>query len=251
MNRRDMIWMVRDLTTTDESLLPDSLVDQFLDEGFQRVMGARSWPFGIGNATFTTEPYMRSYDLPDDVKTIISVLNYDQSYYLTPETVERIVVLTNANMEPSHPAVFAFFEQVEHTIFDSGYEEHYEPFYDIYAEHEPAQKRLFLYPAPSDEELFEVLYRQYPAFGREDQSVPPWATGYHTILVDWGAHRAYERLGKFDASDRYRQRFESTLREMQNFYNTRNEVRPRVFGRSVSPVPDRTAGVVFIEQGTG
>ena len=55
---------VRNMVDLDETDLPDSIIDQFAREGFQRIYSLeRRWPFLQETYTFTTIAQQREYSI--------------------------------------------------------------------------------------------------------------------------------------------------------------------------------------------
>jgi hypothetical protein len=69
---------VRDMADLDETDLPDSLIDQFAREGFQRIYALeRRWPILQETYTFNTVANQRAYTISTigDIREIISVVD--------------------------------------------------------------------------------------------------------------------------------------------------------------------------------
>lgn len=69
---------VRNMVDLDETDLPDSIVDQFAREGFQRIYALeRRWPILQESYTFNTVPNQREYTVSSigDIREIISVVD--------------------------------------------------------------------------------------------------------------------------------------------------------------------------------
>lgn len=69
---------VRNMVDLDETDLPDSIVDQFAREGFQRIYALeRRWPILQESYTFNTVPNQREYTISTigDIREIISVVD--------------------------------------------------------------------------------------------------------------------------------------------------------------------------------
>ncbi len=73
---------VRNMADLDEVDLPDSIVDQFAREGFQRIYSLeRRWPFLQETYTFNTVIGQREYTISTigDIREIISVVDSSTS----------------------------------------------------------------------------------------------------------------------------------------------------------------------------
>ena len=69
---------VRSMADLDETDLPDSVIDQFAREGFQRIYTLeRRWPYLQETYTFNTVAQQREYTISTigDIRDIISVVD--------------------------------------------------------------------------------------------------------------------------------------------------------------------------------
>ena len=107
---------VRSMADLDEVDLPDSLIDQYAREGFQRIYALeRKWPYLEGTYTFTTVANQREYPIASigDIREIISVVD-------TSASGERFTLISPAEAEeiwlgntdtPGRPYFFSFWDK--------------------------------------------------------------------------------------------------------------------------------------------
>ena len=107
---------VRNMVDLDETDLPDSIVDQFAREGFQRIYSLeRRWPYLQETYTFNTVANQREYTIATigDIREIISVVD-------TSTSGARLTVIPYDNAEeiwlgntdvPSRPYFFSFWDK--------------------------------------------------------------------------------------------------------------------------------------------
>lgn len=107
---------VRSMADLDEVDLPDSIIDQFAREGFQRIYSLeRRWPWLQSSYTFNTVINQREYDIEDigDIREIISVIDSSTSgarLTLIPYDNAEEIWLGNTDV-PSRPYFFSFWNK--------------------------------------------------------------------------------------------------------------------------------------------
>jgi len=107
---------VRNMVDLDEVDLPDSVVDQFAREGFQRIYSLeRRWPYLQSSYTFNTVPNQREYTVSTigDIREIISVIDSSTSgarLTLIPYDNAEEIWLGNTDV-PSRPYFFSFWNK--------------------------------------------------------------------------------------------------------------------------------------------
>lgn len=106
---------VRSMADLDEVDLPDSLIDQYAREGFQRIYALeRKWPFLEETYTFNTVTGQREYTISDigDIREIISVVDTSASgerFTLISNTEAEEIWLGNTDV-PGRPYFFSFWD---------------------------------------------------------------------------------------------------------------------------------------------
>lgn len=106
---------VRSMADLDEVDLPDSLIDQYAREGFQRIYALeRKWPFLEETYTFNTVVNQRDYTISDigDIREIISVVDTSASgerFTLISNTEAEEIWLGNTDV-PGRPYFFSFWD---------------------------------------------------------------------------------------------------------------------------------------------
>ena len=107
---------VRNMVDLDETDLPDSIVDQFAREGFQRIYSLeRRWPYLQETYSFNTVANQREYTISTigDIREIISVVDTSQSgarLTLIPYDNAEEIWLGNTDV-PSRPYFYSFWDK--------------------------------------------------------------------------------------------------------------------------------------------
>jgi hypothetical protein len=107
---------VRNMVDLDEVDLPDSVVDQFAREGFQRIYSLeRRWPYLQETYTFNTVANQREYTISTigDIREIISVVDTSTSgarLTLIPYDNAEEIWLGNTDV-PSRPYFYSFWDK--------------------------------------------------------------------------------------------------------------------------------------------
>jgi hypothetical protein len=107
---------VRDMADLDETDLPNSLIDQFAREGFQRIYALeRRWPILQETYTFNTVANQRAYTISTigDIREIISVVDTSaQGARLTLIDFNEAEETWLGNLDvPSRPYFYAFWDK--------------------------------------------------------------------------------------------------------------------------------------------
>ena len=107
---------VRNMADLDTEDLPDTLIDQFAREGFQRIYALeRRWPYLQETYTFNTVVNQREYTVSTigDIREIISVLDTSSSgarLTLIPYDNAEEIWLGNTDV-PSRPYFYSFWDK--------------------------------------------------------------------------------------------------------------------------------------------
>ena len=107
---------VRNMVDLDEVDLPDSIVDQFAREGFQRIYSLeRRWPYLQETYSFNTVANQREYTIATigDIREIISVVDTSTSgarLTLIPYDNAEEIWLGNTDV-PSRPYFYSFWDK--------------------------------------------------------------------------------------------------------------------------------------------
>ena len=107
---------VRDMADLDETDLPNSLIDQFAREGFQRIYALeRRWPILQETYTFSTVANQREYTISTigDIREIISIVDTStQGARLTLIDYNQAEETWLGNLDvPSRPYFFSFWDK--------------------------------------------------------------------------------------------------------------------------------------------
>ena len=107
---------VRNMADLDEVDLPDTIIDQFAREGFQRIFALeRRWPFLQETYTFNTVANQREYTIATigDIREIISVIDSSTSgarLTLIPYDNAEEIWLGNTDVA-SRPYFYSFWDK--------------------------------------------------------------------------------------------------------------------------------------------
>ena len=110
---------VRNMVDLDEVDLPNTIIDQFAKEGFQRIYSLeRRWPFLQETYTFNTVVNQREYPISTigDIREIISVVDTSASgarLTLIDYNQAEEIWLGNTDV-PSRPYFYAFWDKKLH-----------------------------------------------------------------------------------------------------------------------------------------
>ena len=177
---------VRNMVDLDETDLPDSVVDQFAREGFQRIYSLeRRWPYLQETYTFNTVANQREYTISTigDIREIISVVDTSTSgarLTLIPYDNAEEIWLGNTDV-PSRPYFYSFWD-----------------------------KKLQLWAKP--DEIYPITVRAYrnPVYTwlsntGETIDLDEW---FHALLPYFVIARVYQRQEDSDLSSMYMRSFE-------------------------------------------
>jgi hypothetical protein len=174
------------MTDLDETDLPNSVVDQFAKEGFQRIYALeRRWPNLQRTYTFSTVVEQRQYDIESigDIREVVSVVD-------TSASGARMTLIDYNNAEevwlgntdtPSRPYFFSFWDG-----------------------------DLYLWPKP--DAVYPITVRAYrnPTYdwltnADEEIDLDEW---FHAILPYFVVARVYQRQEDAELSAMYMRSFE-------------------------------------------
>ena len=107
---------VRDMADLDETDLPNSLIDQFAREGFQRIYALeRRWPILQETYTFSTVANQREYTISTigDIREVISIVDTStQGARLTLIDYNQAEETWLGNLDvPSRPYFYSFWDK--------------------------------------------------------------------------------------------------------------------------------------------
>ena len=177
---------VRNMVDLDETDLPNSIVDQFAREGFQRIYSLeRRWPYLQETYTFNTVANQREYTISTigDIREIISVVDTSTSgarLTLIPYDNAEEIWLGNTDV-PSRPYFYSFWD-----------------------------KKLQLWAKP--DAIYPITVRAYrnPVYTwlsntEETIDLDEW---FHALLPYFVIARVYQRQEDSDLSSMYMRSFE-------------------------------------------
>lgn len=177
---------VRSMVDLDEVDLPNSVIDQFAREGFQRIYSLeRRWPHLQKSYALRTVANQRAYPIENigDIREIISVVD-------TSPSGSRLTLISYENAEevwlgntdtPSRPYFFSFWED-----------------------------KIHFFPKPDTQYVFSVRAYRNPSYTwldnpEETIDLDEW---FHGILPYFVIARVYQRQEDSDLSAMYMRSFE-------------------------------------------
>ena len=177
---------VRNMADLDETDLPDSIIDQFAREGFQRIYSLeRRWPYLQETFSFNTITGQREYTISNigDIREIISVIDSSSSgarLTLIPYDNAEEIWLGNTDV-PARPYFYSFWN-----------------------------KKLQLWAKP--DAVYPITVRVYrnPSYDwltsvNEDIDLDEW---FHALLPYFVLSRVYQRQEDAQLSQMYMTSFE-------------------------------------------
>jgi hypothetical protein len=198
--------MARSLGQLTTFQIDDTTIGTYLDEGYDEVVARREWPWSFVLTPETVEMVsgQGEYALDAKVKRINGVVDVVQRRDLESVGIADWVRRQERIEGTSRPMIWTFSKQT-----------------------------LFVHPLPATTDDLDVYYYEHPAWiGIGDgDDVPPFDPAFHTMLVDWILHRAWEQEEDFQKSDDYRGRFEARMGRMINFYNDQQGDFPKIYGQ--------------------
>lgn len=214
MNRGEIRTLVRGITRTETHDVSDSLLDVYMDEGYDEIVSNRAWPWGyaLTPLTIAMVPDQAEYPVDVKVKRVLEVIEKEQRYPLTAISQSDWARRQDAVQSTSRPVWYTF-----------------------------ANNTLFLFPVPATTDNLDVYYYEHPDWGTpgvpDDADIPVFESAFHTAIADWAMIRLWEQEEDLEKSDDYRGRFEIKLNRMAEFYNTEMKSRPMIYGETVSARP--------------
>jgi hypothetical protein len=177
---------VRSMADLDEADLPNSVIDQFAREGFERIyMLERRWPYLQKSFTLTTVAGTRSYTIENigDIREIISVVDTSTSgsrmNLISYDDAEEIW-LGNTDV-PSRPYFFSIWED-----------------------------KIHFWPKPDNAYPIKVRVYRNPSYDwldspDDDIDLDEW---FHALLPYFVLSRVYQRQEDAELSAMYLRSFE-------------------------------------------
>lgn len=177
---------VRSMMDLDETDLPDSVIDQFAREGFQRVYTLeRRWPYLQTTYTTTTSANVRSYPIENigDIREIISIVDTSASgnrFTLIDHNNAEEVWLGNTDV-PGRPYFFSVWE-----------------------------KQIHLWPTPDESYSLKIRAYRNPSYDwladdEVDIDIDEW---FHALLPYYVISKAYQRQEDSELSAMHMKSFE-------------------------------------------
>ncbi len=195
----------RKIVRIDAADVSDTELDDFLDEGYDRVVMHTEWEWmkAFGSEDIVMVPGQTQYTTTPAVQQVTTITNLEQRYQLRSlpkNKIDRYLDYTESSSQP-----IAFFW---------------------------ADGTLLIFPEPSSTDSLRVYHIIIPTFAGADDDEPIFNSIFHRIIVDWCLHRLWEMESDFEKSQDYRVRFEEGLLRMTTWYNSLSQDTPNIFGQS-------------------
>jgi len=206
----------RKIIRIDESDVTDPEMDEFLNEGYDRVVMHTDWPWlkaaGTEDIVMVSGQTQYPTTTPEAITTIV---NKEQRYQLRSISKNQLDRYLGSTITTTQPTSYYWLDGL-----------------------------LSIFPSPSSTDTLEVHYVSVPLFGPLDTDEPVFNSLFHRIIVDWSLHRLWEMEEDFDKSTEYRARFEEGMARMTIWYNDLNMDTPNIFG--VSPTFHHPSNMPFL-----
>ncbi len=217
MDRTSMRDLVRRISRIDVNDVPDTDLDVFIDEGYDRVVMFTEWDWMkvLSSEDIPMVSGQSQYATSAAVHQVTTVTNLEQRYQLRSISKNRIDRYLDAINSSSQPTGFFWVDGT-----------------------------LLIFPVPSSTDTLRVYHISVPSFGPGDNDEPVFSPLFHRILVDWSLHRLWEMEEDFDKSQEYRLRFEESVDRMSVWYNSLSQDTPNIYGER--PVSARPSNMPFL-----
>lgn len=186
MSLSDVRTMVRDIADLDTTDLPNSLLDTFVKEGFQRIIALeRRWPFYQETYSLNTVVNQRAYTISaiGDIREIVSVIDTSTAgnrLTLIPYEDAEDVWLGNTDVA-SRPLFFTFWDG-----------------------------QMLLYPKPDAVYAMSVRAYRNPSYTwlSSTSTAIDMDEWFHVLLAYYALARVYQRQEDSELSMMYQRSFE-------------------------------------------
>lgn len=214
-NIRDQVRNTVELDTTD---IPDSLIDLFVQEGYDHIVHAEHrWIFYETNFTFTCVPGQRAYAFSDIDPTLEVLDGVEHDSWMCMPIAHQLAQGQYAGSTvlgtPTNFSVWA----------DS----------------------MYLWPTPSEARTITVRGYRKPTdwIARGSGATPDLPESFHPLLVLWALHRTYMQQDDMQMGQVLRQMFTEQFRNLRNDYTQALFPEPSIMGAthgtSFSMIPPR------------
>lgn len=226
MTLTDMETYVWDVVDTDSSDLPQTLVDQFIIDGANRVeQFSDSWKFREVDYSFSTVASTQSYTI-SGTGTLVAGVTYP---------IARVVDVRGPtfSMKPvSHRADRSAYMAT--TTVSSQYPSEFSLWAD----------KIYLWPTPSAVISVSITGYRDPIDWVGTAATPDYPDDFHLLIAQWAVSRAHAREGDAGLSAYYRDEFYTSLKNMAPSWQSGVDAQPFVLNAQGDSDSWRTSKVL-------
>ncbi len=187
MNRGELRQFVRDTAVIESTDVTDEILDQYLDEGYLKVVGREQWIFAEAGEHVTADgTYV--FEMSTPATSIMDLFTGGQQ--LRQLSFDRIKTMFEMTPDAGTVSYYAF-RQPNH---------------------------IYVYPILPSGRILDVRFFKALTFPATDTAEPEWEESFHHLLADWCLRRVWEREEDAQLADSYHARFEAGMGEMRAFY---------------------------------
>lgn len=209
---------VRNTVELDETDIPNSILDLFVQEGFDRIArDSRRWSFYEDEFTFTTTASQGSYSFASIDSTLAEVDAIEHDSWLCLPISHQLATGQYAGSDVTGtPTNFSVWNS-----------------------------KLFLWPVPDEVLTIEVRGYRSPTdwIAQGAGATPDVPVEFHPLIVLWALHRAYLQQDDQASGQMLRQMFGEQFKVLKDDYTRAYVAEPSivgaVHGRSFSMLPPR------------
>lgn len=191
LTRQQLRQYVREYFDLDITELPDSLVDIFLNDGFNRIVRASwRWPFLEFTDTVTTEAGTGEYTIPSSIHEVEGIQGPDFNLqWVSPQTAEQ--TWWSANETQSKPYKVSFWGG-----------------------------KLRLWPKPDSAYTITIRGYKKPTWAADAGAIPtPLPDDFHELIGTWAVSRAAAQQDDPSGAQLHAASFQDGIQELKRYYN--------------------------------
>lgn len=205
-NIRDQVRNTVELDSTD---IPDTLIDLFVQEGFDHIAHSeRRWAFYESSYTFSSVASQRTYTLSSIAPTLESIDGIEHDLWMLLPISHQLAQGQYAGSSVTGvPTNFSVWGDI-----------------------------LYLWPTPSDARTFTMRGYRGPTdwIASGSGSTPDLPVAFHPLLVLWALHRAYMQQDDAQMGQMLRGMFNEQLRNLRRDYTSSMAAEPSIIAATRS-----------------
>lgn len=196
---------VRDTVELDETDIPNSVLDLFIREGFDRIVhDQRRWSFYEDDFSFTTTPGQGSYPLASIDATLDTVEGVEHPSWMCLPISHQLVQGQYAGSQVTGtPTNFSMWND-----------------------------KLFLWPTPANPIVVSVRGYRKPTdwIAQGSGASPDCPEEFHPLIVVWALHRTYMQQDDMQMGQTLRSMFGEQLKVLSDDYTRPLVAEPSIVG---------------------